>query len=78
LEEINNVFDLELPVDFYTNLRLYVDGVKLTTKRGYILGMFNYGFSLISYVIYKMNPVLEPSYKILIGNDDSIISIPKD
>jgi len=67
-----------LPIDFYTNLKLYVENEKLTTQRGYILGMFNYGFSLISYVIYKMNPVMDPSYKFLIGNDDSIISIPKD
>jgi len=40
-------------------LKLEVDNKILRTKRGYVLGMFNYGFSLISKVIFEINPEMD-------------------
>jgi len=47
IKVINECYNLHLPENFYRVLLLDENDNTLECKRGYVLGMFNYGFTLI-------------------------------
>lgn len=60
-------------INMFHDMRIWCETDKIwkSPNRGYMLGMFNMGFTLVSIIIHKMNPVKGP--KFICGNDDSLV-----
>jgi len=72
LEAIDDRLPEELKINcpkFYSNTELWVDDEIVRPKRGYILGMANFLFTLVQIVIFKMGGIT----RYLVGNDDSLV-----
>lgn len=64
--------ELDLPwinENLYTNIQIMIDGEIHVSKRGYVLGMANYLFTIIQIVLYSS---LNYEFDYLVGNDDCI------
>lgn len=68
---------MKIPYEnFYENvyLRTAKDMPYEKTKRGYILGMANFIFTLVQIGIFEM----AGRKKYIVGNDDALVIIPKE